>query len=126
MRNPTNELHTDHTIDSCPMAKAVRLVGDMWILLIVRALMDGNLRFNELQDTLGHCSSGTLSQRLKLLETHGLISRHAYAEIPPRVEYKLTEKGLSLVNVVTALGEFGERYLCEDTPLEEAKAPGGD
>lgn len=96
------------------MSKAAKLVGDRWTLLIVRALMDGERRFNEMQELLGNVSSGTLSGRLKQLEKNDMISRHAFAETPPRVEYRLTEKGEALAQVLIALGEFGLRYLCDD------------
>jgi len=99
-------------VDTCPMARAVRLIGDMWTLLIVRSLLNGSRRFTELQDELGNVSSGTLSQRLKALEAAELLERHAYAEIPPRVEYELTPKGRALVSVMMALREFGLQYLC--------------
>lgn len=105
-------------LKSCPIARAARLLGDTWTLLIVRSLMDGSRRFNELQELLGKVSSGTLSQRLKSLEAAALIERHAYAEIPPRVEYALTDKGRALVSVMQALGEFGAQYLC-DPPDEK-------
>jgi DNA-binding HxlR family transcriptional regulator len=112
MEQTLKPIHSAEEMEHCPIAKAVRLVGDMWVLLIIRALMGGVTRFSELQDSLGSVSSGTLSQRLKLLESHGIVTRHAFAEIPPRVEYHLTEKGLALHNVIEALGDFGNHYLC--------------
>ena len=101
------------SLDTCPMARAVRLIGDMWTLLIVRSLLNGSRRFTELQDDLGSVSSGTLSQRLKVLEAAELLERHAFAEIPPRVEYELTPKGRALVKVMMALREYGSQYLCD-------------
>lgn len=106
-----------HT-DSCPVTRAARLIGDTWTLLIVRDLMSGCKRFSQLQQSLGAVSPKTLSQRLGMLEAAGLITRQAYAEIPPRVEYALTEKGYALLDVIRAIREFGERWLCEPTPLE--------
>jgi DNA-binding HxlR family transcriptional regulator len=103
------------SLQHCPITRAVRLVGDRWTLLIVRALMDGSLRFNEIQAMLGNVSSGTLSARLKQLEQVGIVRREAFAEIPPRVEYHLTEKGAALVQVLNAFGDFGARYLCDST-----------
>ena len=99
----------------CPVARTAELVGDMWTLLIVRDLMNGSKRFGQLQESLGHISPKTLSQRLKTLEHADLLTRKAFAEIPPRVEYTLTEKGWALYDIVQAMSAFGERYL----PVEE-------
>ena len=84
--------------------------------MIVYNLMSGTKRFGELLDALGSVSPKTLSQRLKTLETAQFVERHAYPEIPPRVEYNLTEKGHALVDVIQAMQTFGERYLDEDMP----------
>lgn len=99
----------------CPIARTAELVGDTWTILIVRDLMSGVRRFGQLQESLGHVSPKTLSQRLKLLEGAGIVKRHAYAEIPPRVEYALTTKGQALSHIIEAMKEFGEQYL----PYEE-------
>jgi DNA-binding HxlR family transcriptional regulator len=95
----------------CPIARTAQLVGDTWTILIVRDLMGGAKRFGQLQESLGHVSPKTLSQRLKLLETADILKRQAYAEIPPRVEYTLTGKGHALVDVIEAMKQFGEDYL---------------
>ncbi|MBI1278669.1 MAG: transcriptional regulator [Anaerolineaceae bacterium] len=99
----------------CPIARTAELVGDTWTILIVRDLMGGPKRFGQLQESLGHVSPKTLSQRLKTLEYADILTRHAFAEIPPRVEYTLTEKGQALSGIVQAMSAFGERYL----PVEE-------
>jgi DNA-binding HxlR family transcriptional regulator len=117
--NKTNDFHTTEHGEDCPIAKTARLVGDTWTLLIVRDLLSGPKRFGQLQESLGNISPKTLSQRLKMLEHAGFIWRHAYAEIPPRVEYDLTEKGEALSDIIQALFEFGERHL-SDTPVLEA------
>jgi len=108
-----NDSHTTEHGEDCPIAKTARLVGDTWTLLIVRDLLSGPKRFGQLQESLGNISPKTLSQRLKMLESADLIRRHAYAEIPPRVEYDLTEKGEALSDIIQALFEFGERYLSD-------------
>lgn len=96
--------------------------------MIVHNLMSGEKRFGELLEALGNVSPKTLSQRLKMLEEVKLVTRQAYAEIPPRVEYRLTEKGQALFDIVRALEEFGERYLadpelhCEH--IEKSDEPG--
>jgi DNA-binding HxlR family transcriptional regulator len=105
---------------NCPIARTAALVGDMWTILIVRDLMHGPRRFGQLQESLGNVSPKTLSQRLKMLEHANILTRHAFPEIPPRVEYTLTEKGAALSHVIEAMREFGEAYLIEALPsLEE-------
>jgi DNA-binding HxlR family transcriptional regulator len=95
------------------MKRALRLIGDMWTLAIVHNLIAGTKRFGELLDALGNVSPKTLSQRLKMLEECGIVQRQAYPEIPPRVEYRLTEKGAALVDVLNAIRDFGMRYLTD-------------
>ncbi len=99
-----------HIPDHCPIARTARLIGDTWTLLIVRDLMRGHKRFGELEESLSGISPKTLSQRLKMLEAAGVITRQAFAEIPPRVEYALTEKGQALIPIIEAMQEFGERF----------------
>ncbi|MCB9452489.1 MAG: helix-turn-helix transcriptional regulator [Anaerolineaceae bacterium] len=111
-------LHTIEQVNECPIARAAELVGDLWVLLIVRDLMGGPKRFKNLQESLGSISPKTLSQRLKMLEETGLINREAFAEIPPRVEYSLTEKGLALSDVIEAIRNFGETHLPALVPQE--------
>lgn len=98
-------------VSLCPIERTANLVGDSWIILIVRDLMNGSRRFGQLQDSLGNISPKTLSHRLKMLEQAGILTRRAYAEIPPRVEYALTEKGHALCQVIEAMRHFGETYL---------------
>lgn len=93
--------------------RTVRLIGDKWTLMIVYNLLGGAKRFGELLTALGNVSPKTVSQRLKMLETAGFVERQAYAEIPPRVEYHLTEKGQALINIVRAIEDFGRNYLFE-------------
>lgn len=93
------------------MEQAMRLFGDVWILLLVYHLLAGPRRFGELQSAMGNVSPKTISQRLKLLEEAGFLERQAFAEIPPRVEYTLTAKGLALGDVIAAMGTFAQRYL---------------
>ncbi len=81
------------------------------MLLIVMNLLQGSMRFNALRATLGHISSKTLSSRLKLLEELDFVQRLAFLEIPPRVEYHLTEKGRELGDVIAALEQFGNKHL---------------
>lgn len=116
---PFDQSQTTQPAETCashPVGRALRLLGDSWTLIIVYALLSGPKRFGELLDALGSASPKTLSQRLKMLEETGFLQRQAYLEIPPRVEYRLTEKGQALVNIMEAIKQFGECYLADAEP----------
>lgn len=100
----------DHPND-CPIARTAELVGDFWTLLIVRDLGRGSMRFNGLLASLRGVSSRTLAQRLKALERAGIVRCERFSEIPPRVQYSLTERGLALLPVVEDMRGFGEKWL---------------
>jgi DNA-binding HxlR family transcriptional regulator len=117
-QTPTTE--QAETCATHPVGRALRLLGDVWTLLIVYTLLSGTKRFGELLQVMGNISPKTLSQRLKMLEEMGFVQRQAFLEIPPRVEYRLTEKGLALVDIMEAIKQFGQRYLSEvEPPLTE-------
>ena len=109
----TTEKHTNDCVMSHTMNRTLHLIGDMWTLMIVYNLMNGTRRFGELLDALGNVSPKTLSQRLKMLESVKFVERTAYAEIPPRVEYHLTDKGHALVDIIKAMQTFGDQYLAD-------------
>jgi DNA-binding HxlR family transcriptional regulator len=115
---------TTEQLETCathPVGRALRLLGDVWTLLIVYTLLSGTKRFGELLEAMGNVSPKTLSQRLKMLEEIGFVQRQAFLEIPPRVEYRLTEKGLALIDIMEAIKHFGEHYLSDvDPPPPEA------
>lgn len=111
--NLTSTMERAETCATHPVGRALRLLGDMRTLLIVYTLLSGTKRFGELLEVMGNVSPKTLSQRLKMLEEIGFLQRHAFLEIPPRVEYHLTEKGLALVDIMEAIKHFGERYLTD-------------
>jgi len=94
-----------------PMGRAIHLIGDAWVLLIIINLLRGPKRFNVLQAFMGHNSSKTLTQLLRALEELGFVQRRAFLEIPPRVEYHLTDKGLEFGEVIAAIEQFAERNL---------------
>jgi DNA-binding HxlR family transcriptional regulator len=95
----------------CPVARTLEVVGDKWTLLILRdLLLHKTRRFQDLQDELEGIAPNTLSARLKLLETNGVIERKLYSEHPPRLEYVLTTKGRHLGPIVLALREWGTKY----------------
>ena len=102
-------------LDKTAIARAAKLLGDTWALLILSELMDGYKRFGALQSALTDISPQTLSNRLKQLEAAGFIVREAYAEIPPRVEYRLTERGQGLRTVLQAVSEFGRVFMPDGT-----------
>ena len=111
---PTEYLQTTEMAAACattPMGRAIRLLGDPWILLIVITLLRGSRRFNELRELMGHVSPKTLSQRLKTLEEMQFVERRAFLEIPPRVEYHLTAKGQALGDVIGAIELFAQEHL---------------
>jgi DNA-binding HxlR family transcriptional regulator len=89
---------------------ALNVLGQKWVLRIVRVLGERTQRFCELQDALGGANSATLSQRLKLLEDEGLIDRHTVSTMPPWVEYSLTDKGADLGRAITGIDRWAERW----------------
>jgi DNA-binding HxlR family transcriptional regulator len=89
---------------------ALTVLGQKWVLRIIRALGDETQRFCELQDALGGANSATLSQRLKLLEDEGLIDRRTVSTVPPWVEYSLTDKGADLGRAISGIDRWAERW----------------
>lgn len=108
-----------------PMGRALRLLGDAPTLLIIFTLLHGTRRFGALRTAMEDVSPKTIAHRLRLLEELGFVRRRAFAEIPPRVEYDLTEKGFALADIMAAIKAFGERYL-SDTPLPLSPADVAD
>src|SRR5256885_10410287 len=104
--NTPDHPQTTEQLETCathPVGRALRLLGDVWTLMIVYTLLSGTKRFGELLEVMGNVSPKTVSLRLKLLEELGFVERQAFAEIPPRVEYHLTEKGLPLIDIMEAI-----------------------
>ncbi|MEY9967889.1 DNA-binding HxlR family transcriptional regulator [Streptacidiphilus sp. MAP12-16] len=93
--------------DGCPVARAVQILDGRWTMLVIRDLLGGTKRFTELRTSLVGISPKTLTDRLRSLEEHGLVLRVIHAEVPPRVEYTLTDTGLSLEPAIRALGAWG-------------------
>jgi DNA-binding HxlR family transcriptional regulator len=105
---------------SCPVAKTLELVGDRWTLLLVRDLLAGTRRFRDLLASLPGIAPNILSDRLKLMEEHGLVARRLYSDHPPRAEYALTDKGRELGVVVGALAAWGSRHVYKRAQLVHA------
>jgi len=116
----TIKLLPPESCGACPVEVAVNLIGGKWkILILYRLLRQDTVRFNELQRSLGSVTQRTLTRQLRELEADGLVNRTAYAEMPPRVEYSLTEKGNSLTPILLQLQDWGLEHMNE-TPASRA------
>jgi DNA-binding HxlR family transcriptional regulator len=100
----------------CPVLATARIVSGKWTLLLLRDLAAGPCRFIQLQRSLSGISPGTLSVRLRTLEEEGVIERREFAEMPPRVEYRLTAKGVALLPIVDAMRAWGSEWVVEAEP----------
>jgi DNA-binding HxlR family transcriptional regulator len=98
----------------CPVCRTAEVIGGKWTLLIIRDLADSSLRFCELERSLKGISPRTLSLRLRALEEEGIVERRTYPEVPPRVEYALTDKGTALVPLIEDMRTYGSRWLPQD------------
>lgn len=98
------------TLPACPVETTLGLIGDKWKVLILRDLLPGTKRFGELKKSIGSVSQKVLTAQLRDMEAKGLVSRRVYAEVPPRVEYTLTETGYSLKPVLDAMATWGADY----------------
>jgi DNA-binding HxlR family transcriptional regulator len=95
--------------DGC-VATAMKVIGNKWTALILRDLIDGSKRFSELERSLKGISPRTLSQRLDDLEKYSIVTKASYAEVPPRIEYTLTEKGRDLLPMLKQMAVWGDKY----------------
>jgi DNA-binding HxlR family transcriptional regulator len=108
--------------DNCPVCKTAEIVCGKWTLLIIRDLSEGRQRFCELERSLRGISPRTLSLRLRALEEEGIVVRETFPEVPPRVEYALTEKGGALVPLIEDMRTYGREWLDAEgdcTPARE-------
>ena len=97
-------------LPACPVETTLTLIGDKWKVLILRDLMPGTKRFGELKKSIGKVSQKVLTAQLRDMESNGFVHREVYAEVPPRVEYSLTELGQSLKPILDAMWNWGEDY----------------
>jgi DNA-binding HxlR family transcriptional regulator len=109
----------------CPVCRTAEVVCGKWTMLVIRDLAEGRSRFCELERSLEGISPRTLSLRLRALEEEGILERQTYPEVPPRVEYGLTEKGRALIPIVEAMRSYGEQWLdatgsCGEAPERAA------
>ena len=100
----------EKNLPACPVETTLMLISDRWKVLIIRDLLDGTKRFGELKRSVGNVSQKVLTANLRAMEESGLLTRTVYAEVPPRVEYTLTELGQSLHPVLDAMRNWGEGY----------------
>lgn len=97
-------------LPACPVETTLLLISDRWKVLILRDLMDGTKRFGELKKSIGSVTQKVLTANLRSMEECNLVERKVYAEVPPKVEYTLTETGCSLKPVLDAMFDWGEGY----------------
>ena len=111
---------------NCPVCACAEIISGKWTLLVIRDLADGNRRFCELERSLEGISPRTLSLRLRALEEYGVVERHTYPEVPPRVEYALTEKGRALAPLIDDMRDYGTQWLCDaGTPTRMTASSSG-
>ena len=104
------EAKAKNELPACPVKPPLTLIGDKWKVLILRDLMPGTKRFGELKKSVGNVSQKVLTAQLRAMEESGLVNRKVYAEVPPRVEYSLTELGKSLKPILDSMRAWGEAY----------------
>lgn len=97
-------------LPACPVETTLTLISDKWKVLVLRDLMPGTKRFGELKKSVGNVSQKVLTAQLRQMEDSGLLIRTVYPEVPPRVEYTLTEVGYSLKPILDAMWNWGEEY----------------
>lgn len=100
----------DKNLPACPVETTLMLISDRWKVLIIRDLLDGTKRFGEIKRSVGNVSQKVLTANLRSMENSGLLTRKVYPEVPPRVEYTLTETGYSLKPILDAMVEWGTKY----------------
>ena len=114
------------TNSTCPVCRTAEVVCGKWTLLVIRDLADGSSRFCELEPSLEGISPRTLSLRLRALEEEGIVERHTYPEVPPRVEYALTRKGEALVPLIDDMRTYGTQWLLgESADAGTSRQPAG-
>ncbi|MBS6396110.1 MAG: helix-turn-helix transcriptional regulator [Clostridiales bacterium] len=102
-------------LPACPVETTLTLIGDKWKVLILRDLLPGTKRFGELKKSIGNVSPKVLTTQLRAMEDSGLPTRTVYAEVPPRVEYTLTELGQSLQPVLDSMWNWGKNYKVQNS-----------
>lgn len=110
MDTKSNTRHTSYELPACPVEATLELIGGKWKGIVLFYLLDGRLRFSDLKRKVGCVTQRMLTKQLRELEASGLVNRIVYAEVPPRVEYELTEEGKSLKPILAVLKQWGETH----------------
>ena len=118
-----SEMTAKADLPACPVETTLTLIGDKWKVLILRDLMPGTKRFGELKKSVGNVSQKVLTAQLRAMEESGLVNRKVYAEVPPRVEYTLTETGYSLKPILDSMVVWGTNYKQQNAAQEERHDP---
>ncbi len=105
----------------CPVETTLMMIGDKWKVLIIRELLPGTKRFNEIHRSIDGVAQKVLTQKLREMESDGLLKRKVYAEVPPRVEYSLTDLGMGLRPILGAMEGWGNAY---KTAMADDRDPG--
>ncbi|MBE6722159.1 MAG: helix-turn-helix transcriptional regulator [Ruminococcaceae bacterium] len=113
-------------LPACPVETTLTLISDRWKVLILNHLMAGTKRFGELKKEIGKVTQKVLTANLRDMEASGLLTRKVYAEVPPRVEYTLTDLGRSLKPVLDAMAAWGKHYQAENAKLPPAETASAD
>ena len=103
-------ISTAEKLPACPVETTLTLISGKWKVVILRDLLPGTKRFGELKKSIGHVSQKVLTAQLRQMEQSGLVNRKVYAEVPPKVEYSLTDVGYSLKPILDAMWTWGEEY----------------
>jgi DNA-binding HxlR family transcriptional regulator len=110
-------------MDPCPVSRTAGVISGKWTILLVRDLAEGRSRFCELERSLAGISPRTLSLRLRALEEEGIVERQTFPEVPPRVEYALTTKGLDLLPIIEDMRAYGLRWLGDEDDCVPSAEP---
>ena len=97
-------------LPACPVEVTLKLMGNKWKILIIRDLLDGTKRFGELKKSVGNITQKVLTSNLRSMEESGLLIRKVYAQVPPKVEYSLTDTGYSLKPILDSMAKWGDDY----------------
>ena len=100
----------ENQMPACPVETTLLLISNRWKVLIIRELLTGTKRFGDLKKSIGHISQKVLTSNLRDMEANGLVKRDVFAEVPPHVEYSLTELGMSLKPILDAMYVWGENF----------------
>lgn len=100
----------ENQMPACPVETTLLLISNRWKVLIIRELLTGTKRFGELKKSIGHISQKVLTSNLRDMEANGLVKRDVFAEVPPHVEYSITELGMSLKPILDAMYVWGENF----------------